>query len=282
MPEESPLLLGVKSLKDSLTHRVREILILLISTGLISWFFTNYPIFRDQATVYFVLGIFSLLGIIILIILQHIFGLNFIRLTLAEQGFVKVNKKILLILGILLFLLTFFFIGKSQYAIFAPRFQVVELGLFGNILMTIPSAIVEDFFFFSFLFSLLFSLLLLYFRSPMLPLVFSSIVIPFIFLIYHTLVYGFADVTNSFAVTIYGFEQILWMVLVRDLMILHFRHIGNNLAKTIFSQMTLTAFFLILLKSIYFWLTLFILIFIIFMWFRFLRKRKIEGVDRRL
>lgn len=277
MPSEekvNPLFLGT----DSITvHKARELIILLLALGLLTWYSVNVTGLFDASRTWLILGIFASVAVAFSFIIKRIGNFNF-NIPIAGRGFLPVPRKYILIFALILFVVTFFFIGRSPYAIFAPVFQLVECNVFCNSVLSVPAAIIEDFIFFSVFYGAIFSLVLLYTKSPVVALVISTISVPFIFLIFHLLVYGFSDVVNSTAVLIFGFEQVFIMLLFRDLIIVHARHVANNLSGEIFSQMSFSGLVLALLNSIWFWVIILILAVGVFLWIKFLRKKNVVGL----
>lgn len=272
--KDNPFFLGTDKLS---VHRVRELMLLLLSLGVLSWFAVNIPNFFEVSRVWLILGLFAAVAISFSFIIKKIGNFN-LNMPLAETGFLKIDRKYIFMFALVIFLVTFFFVGRSQYSIFAPKFQVIECDILCNTFLSIPTAIIENQVFFSVFYGLIFSFVLLYTRSPLLALVISTFIMPLLFLAYHTLQYGFQDVVSSTAVVLFGIEQIAIMLLLRDMIVIHARHIGNNFAKELFSQMTLTTFFITLFSSWVFWVAVVILVLGIVMWVRVLRKKNVKGL----
>ena len=274
MPElkkENALFLGSNEIT---IHKAREFIILLVALGLLTWYSVNLPDFFDIAKTWLLLGVFAAIAVAFSFIIKRIGNFDY-NVPIAGRGILPIPKKYILVFAIVLLLVSFFVVGKSQYAILAPKFELVECGTFCNAFVSIPAAIIEDFIFFSVIYGAIFSLVLLFTRNLWLALILATLLNPFIFLFYHTLKYGASDVVNSVNVFIFGLEQTLIVLLLRDLILVHARHVGNNVAQEIFTQMTLSGFFVALLNSIFFWVVLILLIIGIVLWIKFLRKRNV-------
>lgn len=238
---------------DTITiHKVREILLLLVGIIVIGFFATNIPKLMEVAQTYWWLGLTGIVGILSSFIISKIPALNF-NVPLSEPPIFPIPKKWLFVLSGLGFLLTFFLLSQTSYSIEAPSFQILELGTFGEAVLDIFAALAEDIVFFAVVPGITFTVIYYISKSPTTALIAVLFVTPSVFLTYHTLHYGWADVVSSFAVLIFGLEQTIIMIVLREILFVHGRHLGNNLGKLFFSQMTITTFFLTILTSIWFW-----------------------------
>ena len=251
MEPDNPLMLGND--KGNALKAI-EIMLLLTGIAIISWYSVNYPPLWEKAKTYWMLSVTSLTCILASFVITKFFKINY-NTPIAEKGFVDIPKKWLGGLIVFLFLGTFFFIAKEGYAIASPSFQVIELGMWGDALLSIPSAWAEDFFFFSFLAGLIFTISYYVLgKNPIPALIITTIAVPILFMTYHSYVYGFTDIVSSVTVFIFGLEQMGWLSVLRFMGIIHARHVGNNLSKIIFSQISITTFFTLILTNVWFWL----------------------------
>ncbi len=248
-----------------------RMLIILGALSMLAWLNINYPETSSQSTAFWLLGLLSAIFIVFSFIISKKAGFQFDFITpLAGTGILKLRKRWIMVLFIGIFLFTFFGLARAGYSITAPKLQIVDLGLFGDIMLSIPGAIIENVFFFSALFGFVFTIMLLLTRSPTASLLIAAIIIGPTFVLYHFLVYGFTNIPASLSVLLFGWENIMWMIVFADLFITDARHIANNLALIVFSQMSLQTFFMVLLLSPYFWVIMIFLILVI--WIR-LRSR---------
>lgn len=249
-------------------HKAREMILIVVAIIVIGWYATNYPKLWDDAKTFLFLIIGAGLSVTFSFIINRT-KLNF-DVPLAEKPLFW-TKRIIFIISAVGLLASFFFLARTGYAIESQDFQLVELGIGGDAILKIFAAIAEDVLFFAVVPGLIF-VIVFYFtkENAMIALIFVVILTPSVFVTYHTLRYGFDDIVKTTAVFLFGLEMTGWMIVFRDLIYVHARHIGNNVGQLIFKQMTLGTFFILLLTSWAFWAI--VIVIAILIYFR-LRKK---------
>jgi hypothetical protein len=234
-------------------HKVREIILIILTLIVIGWYTFNYPKLIDKAKDFERLGIIGAVGVLAgFVVMKTPMNLN---VPLSEKPLFPVfTKKILLAFSLIIGIVTFVAISASPYSIEAPTFQIVDLGTFGEALLDAAAAITEDIVFFAVVPGITFTIVYYASKSPILALIFVLILSPSVFLVYHTLHYGFTDVVASTAVFFFGLEMTAWMIVMREIFYCHMRHIGNNLGKLIFTSMSFETFVISILTSLWTWI----------------------------
>ena len=250
--------------------KVFELLLLILALFALVFFSTNIPELMSKAQLFWWLLIsgFILIGFGFLIPKVGDFEFN---VPLWEESPVIPEKydKFLLVGFLLIGLATLFFIGRTGYAISAPEFQILELGYWGNGILSFFAAFAEDIIFFGCVPALIFGVV--YYVTKNFPLsVFLVVVVtPLVFVIYHTYHYGFEDIVSTSAVYIFGLELSVAMVVLRKLFYAHMRHGFNNMSIVIFKYMTMEALFVWLLSNLWFWVVIIVVaVSIFYVWRR--------------
>jgi hypothetical protein len=246
--------------KNDLGHDVftkRIILEVMITIGLLAtlaWLTINTILFQ-VANIFWVFGLMALVAIISSFVIKGMGKSDLFDIPIAEEPMIPLfkNKKFLYSVFIIMFIVTFFVLSSSKYQIAAPRFQVIDIGVTGDAVLSISAAWMEDLFFFAVVPGLIFSFVYYFTKNFWAGIILLVGISPFIFMVYHLAVYGVTDQAALVFVLFFGFEMTIMMVLLRDIAYVHARHIGNNLGLLIFRQMSLTTFFTALLSSIWFW-----------------------------
>ncbi len=239
---------------DKFTTRViLEIVLVVIGLGIFGWLTIN-SLLKDTAQIFWIFGIMGLLGILAAFVIKGPGKSDIFDVAIAEKSMIPVNRKVLYLVFGGLFLFTFFLLANSDYRIAAPSFQLIELGLVGDSLLTIFAAIMEDIFFFALVPGMVFSLMYWITKNFWASLAVVITICPFVFMMYHIGVYGFQNEAAMLFVYVFGVEMTAMMIILRDITYAHVRHIGNNMGIMTFQQMSLETFFITMLSSVWFWL----------------------------
>jgi len=231
--------------------KVREIILVIIAIIVIGWYMSNYPSLSQEADLFYKLALGGGVGIIASFVISKT-ELNF-NVPLKEKPLIDIGNRLMIAIFILSGLFTFFIFSKTAYRISAPTFQVVDLGLGGEAILYLFSAMSENWIFFAVVPGLVFAAVYyLSKKNSLLSVLFTIILTVAIFVAYHTLHYGFTDVVATFFVGLFALEMSVWMVLIRDITYVHIRHIANNLGILIFTQMSVQTLFI---KILYSWVT---------------------------
>jgi len=235
--------------------KVGELLWLILSLFILVFFSTNVPELMAKAQIFWWLLISGLVLLGVSFVVPKVSDFHF-NLPLWEESPIIPAKydKLVLIAFIIIGLLTFFFIGQTGYAISAPEFQILELGAWGNALLSFFSATSEDIIFFSVVPALIFGVSYYFTKNLAFSFFLIILLTPFIFLTYHTYRYGFEDIVASVAVYVFGLELAVAMVVLRKLFYCHMRHGFNNFSIIIFRYMSLPTLIALILTNFWVWL----------------------------
>lgn len=247
-------------------EKIFEVLFVLGMAAFVLIFYaTNIPALMTSAQLYWWLLMGGMIFIIFSFITPKVGDWIFDMPLWSESPVIpKQYDKWLLIGFIAIGLLTFFIIGRTGYAIAGGvDFQIIEPGIWGEAILKFFCALPEDVIFFSVVPALIF--LLAYGLTKNIPFSFFLILLitPVVFLLYHTLHYGFENIVASTAVYLFGLELSGAILLFRKLLYAHLRHGANNASIALFKQMSLSSFFIILLTSLWVWLIFIIVILVI-------------------
>ena len=250
--------------------KILEIIFIIAGVGVLAFFGTNIDrdTIKQNPDTFWKLGITSLVIIGLGFIIKKVSaGKLDINTILWEKGVAQIPKKfdkILFIIFVVLGIFTFFYIGmartddegnKIAYAIDAPFYSIapVKANTMGRGILSFFAAHQEDVFFFGVMPGVIFAISLFVTKNPWGSLIITIILCPTIFTAFHASVLGPADVVGIVVTFIFGLEQILMGVFVGKLFYTHMRHGFNNLGKVIFKEMTMTAFFIMILSSWWVW-----------------------------
>lgn len=117
----------------------------------------------------------------------------------------------------------------NQSIIQIPPFQIVELGAAGKIVVTLAMTLGEDILFFGFLAPTISGVgRLISGGFQLVGTGISLALTPFIFMMFHFLVYGFQDATGSAFTFIFGAVCVLWTLTMRNIIFPNAIHATNN------------------------------------------------------
>jgi len=205
------------------------------------WFFFVNTTAAQEALVFFGLGTFALFSVLLFIVLKNM-GLK-IGIPLADKP-KFLNRKVLYILAISMFFLTFFgmFISKGAtagtYAIQSKSFSVINPGFGGGTIIDIFAVLFENYAFFISFATIVFTVGYFlpklwagrsYKGSSALGYAFLILLVPLGFMTYHMSVYGFENIMGSITTFAFGMEMVVMGLITQDIMWAHCRHLGNNL-----------------------------------------------------
>jgi len=240
-----------------------EIILLVIGLVVVGFFRVNTTLWQVAETFWF-LGLTALLGIIVALVVSKLGVVNF-GVPISESSIMPVKRRYLAAVAVIVGLATFFFISQTSYTVQMPTFQILDPGLGGTAILDFFAAIFENALFFILIPGIVFTVV--YYASGIfskgddnqrlrgiIALVIVLISVPIIFTVYHTGTYGFENIPATTAVFVFGFEMTAWMLLMRDSLYVHARHIGNNLGILVFSSMTIETFFVELMSNWVVWL----------------------------
>ncbi len=176
-------------------------------------------------------------------------------------------------IGLALFLMTFIiFAVKIDYAVASPDFAVVDLGMWGDLLLKGVAALTENFFFFISLNMVLVSLFGYYSRNPMLTEILSWAGCVAAFMVYHISVYGLEQFSTVFMLAIFGLEMLFWIKIWGEPNFAHVRHVANNVMKGIMDKYGLSVFVIQTMINPIFWILIMIIAVVGFARYRSSRK----------
>ena len=216
--------------------KVAYLLFLIFMNLMLLWFSINQPEFRSQSIWYFGLGTFGLIIWLIDFGIKNI-GKEMISTAFWEDPvFGKWSPFTFAIF-------VAFAIGWSAFWFFAtistkvsvvatPQiFQVVELGIAGNILTTVAFAIMENVIFFYFIPPTIFGIFYLITRRASISLI-GAVAISgfFVFPVYHFLAYGLTDIGATATVTLFGTVNSFFILVFRNPIFSDTWHAANNVA----------------------------------------------------
>jgi len=238
---------------DKFTTRIIfEFIMLIIGLSVLAWLTINSVIW-EKAQIFWIFGLMGTLGAGIAFLISGKGKKDIFDVPIAEEPMIPIGKKYIWTAFILLFFVTFFFLANSNYNIAAPQFQTINVGLTGDALLVIFAAWMEDIFFFALIPGLIFSIIYWLTGKFWIAVGFVVLLSPIIFTLYHLAVYGFTNQAAMTFVYIFGLEMTAMMLLLRDIMYAHVRHIGNNLGILVFRQMSFQTFFVAIFTNIWFW-----------------------------
>jgi hypothetical protein len=248
--------MGLDFGSDKLTGRVIAEIFLIIF-GLIALAFltintTNWEI----AQIFLIFGTMGFLIIVWAYVTKGKGKSDIFDVAIDGPPLVPGGRKLHYIFFIFMFLFTFFLLASSEYRIAVPSFQLVELGMLGDIILTFAALLMEDIFFFVAVPGVVFSFFYWVTKNFWVSAAAVILISPVTFMLFHMAVYGFTNMAAMTFVYVFGLEMVIMMVLFRDVTYPHVRHAGNNLGILIFSQMSLQTFFVNLTTSIAFWIVL--------------------------
>lgn len=209
------------------------------------------PAFKDVADTYFALGIFALLTSTITVIGKLTipgfhkflpFDYNF-----AETkwfGF-RIPTWVTIFLATIAGLSTLLALSQTQYLINAPTFQVILPNALNSSILAGVAGIVENILFFSAVWEFLHLVFaFIFFKTvknplPMVSMILSGAILPWLFLLYHNTVYGIDQKVTSQAVVGFGYEIVIMTMIFRNYAWAHMRHFFNNFAVVLYAQTTL-------------------------------------------
>jgi hypothetical protein len=229
-------------------RKIFEIFVILISIAILS-FLTINTILWEVAQTFWIFGLMGIIGITVAHVISGKGKTDVIDVAIAEEGILPINQKVLYILFFVAFLGTFFMLANTDYRIAAPAFELVDLGLGGSAMLTFAAAIMEDIFFFVLIPGLVFSGAYWLTKRFWVSIILVMLICPTVFMLYHLNVYGFANQAAMMFVFVFGAEMTGMMLLLRNVMYVHMRHVGNNLGILIFDQMSFETFMTVVIGS---------------------------------
>jgi hypothetical protein len=202
---------------------------------LLSWFSINQPRLAEDSIWYFIFGAFGLIVWLIDFNIKQV-GNELISTSLWETsvfGKLKPMHYLLLTTGSLFWAAFSFFntATSKQSIIGAPKvFQIIELGVTGDVLTSLSFAVMENLIFFYFIVPTIFGISYKASRSPLISMI-TAVFIGgiFVFPIYHLLTYGLTDISATIGVMSFGFMNSLIVLLIRNPIFTDTWHIANNL-----------------------------------------------------
>jgi hypothetical protein len=252
---------------DQQTARnVFEIMLLIIGLIVIGWFRVNTTLWQT-AEVFWFIGLTATVGVIAAFVVKKS-PIDF-DVPIAEKPVAPIPKKLLYVVFTVLGFATFFIMSQTSYRIAAPKFQVLDPGLEGNVVLSFFAAIFENNLFFVLLSGIIFSVVYWKTRNAYISMIPVLLIVPGTFLFYHWNVYG-VESADSWAVLLFGAEMIAAMVVLRNVTYVHVRHIANNLGILVFEAMGVQTFFITLMSQWLFWA--FVILAIIYVVYR-IKKR---------
>jgi len=217
-------------------RKIDEIILLFMGVIVFGFLYFNTTL-ASQALGYWVFGMMGLGGVVLAFIInKKNAGPDDVNVPISEKPLFG-NRKMILILTLLVGVITFFVLAQSEYRVSAASFQLIDLGLQGNILYTVFAALFEDSVFFIVIPGFTFYFVKRKTGNPMLAFLVALFLSPAAFLVYHTARYGPSDVVKSTAVFVFGMEMAAWMLIFRNTIYVHVRHITNNTSILIFDTM---------------------------------------------
>jgi len=246
---------------DVLNKRIIfEIMVTIVLLTVLSWLTIN-TVLWEIAQIFWVFGLMALVfTIIAFMIKKKDFKFD---VPLSGKPLFNIPKPLLYLFFMAMFIVTFFVLSITDYSITAPEFQILEVGLGGNVMLTVAAAWMEDLFFFAVIPGILFSVGFWLSKRFWPSITLSVIISPVIFMVYHLAVYGFTNQVALVFLLITGLEWVIMSMLLRDITYVHVRHIGNNLGLLIFKQFSFTTFMIFMLTNIWIWVIAIIIILII-------------------
>jgi len=260
------------------TGKVLEILFLATAWIVLFWYQTNVDIsaLLIKPTIFLWMGGFAITMILVgFIITKSTAGKFDFNVPLWDSGFFDTPKamdKFIIAGAIFMGILTFVGIGflPKEGGAFAlgfipttdaPAFQLVEVGTYsiGAAIATVCSAVMEDIFFFGVILGMVYGLTYGFTRNPWIALFTALFLVPLIFMLFHTAVYGFSDVVGMVITFVFGLEQTVIVIFTGKLVWSHMRHGANNAGKLIFTAVTFTGFIISVIGSLWFWVGVIIL-----------------------
>lgn len=215
------------------------VLIVISLLLLLAWFSVNQPRLAAQSIWYFNLGAFALVIFAIDFMWEAKSGDSIISTSFWESespifGEIGGMKLLVLFVGSLLFAgIIFISIVSTKASIVGTptTFQIVDLGLMGNIVVTIASCVMENVVFFYIVGPTIFGLILYLTKSPIFAIIAAIflngiIIFPF----YHLLTYGLTDLTAMVSVATFALLNTSVTLIVRNSIFSDTFHIANNLA----------------------------------------------------
>jgi hypothetical protein len=211
------------------------ILFIIFLLLLLSWFSINQPRLSESSLWYFIFGSFGLLLWLIDFNIKRV-GHEYISTSLWEPsvfGKLKPWHYLAITMGSLFWAAFSFFntVGSKQSIIGAPKvFQIIELGVTGDILTTIAFALMENLIFFYFIVPTIFGIVYKPTRNPAIAMI-TAIFIGgiFVFPVYHFLNYGLTDVSATIGVMAFGMINSMIVLLLRNPIFTDTWHVANNL-----------------------------------------------------
>lgn len=239
-----------------------QLFIIIGAVIALSWFAINVPEFFERSRVFWMLSITGLIMVAFGYIITKKFGHDF-NVPISGTPMFNIPRKVPVILALVSFPVTFFILSASGYNILSPSFAIVDITTADQAVLIAASAIAEDVFFFAFLPGFIFSVVALIMNkvfgvnggvSFIVAAIVTVLATPYLFMTYHTLVYGLADVVRSVATFVFALEMSVWMIVMRDLFYPHMRHIANNLSLFVFATTNVTGLLLGVLLSPVTWI----------------------------
>ena len=236
--------------------------ILLLAAIALMLFFTINTTMWNTAQVFMWTGVIGGLGLTIAFMMKGVGKTDVFDVMISEKPMFNINRKFLYVIFFIMFIFSFAILANTEFRLAAPPFQTVDLGLEGEVLLFAGAAFIEDVFFFILMPGLVFSIMywLLKRRSQSsggaafwVSLVGMVIATPLIFMFYHLAVYGFANQAAMAFVFLFGLENIIMLVIFRDVTYVHARHIGNNVGLLVFSLFSVETLITVMFTSLWFW-----------------------------
>lgn len=183
-------------------------------------------------------------------------------------------------IALALFVMTFvIFTVKIEYSVAAPDFQILDLGLLGDLVLKGMAGLTENFFFFISLNIVLSSLFGYYSRNTMVSEILSWAGCVGAFMSFHVLRYGLEQFSVTFMLAIFGLEMLFWIKIFGEPNFAHIRHFTNNVMKGIMDKYGLSVFFVQVMVNPVFWIIVMVVALVAFTRYRSSRKGKGKGLE---
>jgi hypothetical protein len=223
---------------DAITKgKALHIIFVFFLFAFLSWAAANSP--QDEKAIFYsILSIGSLLFILIDLALFKRAKIEFLDSVTYEPNetrpsfFQKIPNSVMIFLGFMLILFIAFSIANTQFSfVSAPTYSIMTFTqepLF-RAFMSGMAGIAENLFFFAVMFPTLVAVLNKIFNLPFpAALVFGILGIGVIFVFYHALVYGSANLVASISVFIFGAVNGILVYAFRNLFLSDIFHFFNN------------------------------------------------------
>jgi len=234
------------------TTKIVSIFIYLLITSFLIWVIVNDPMNFKYGLIYFSMMTLWFIATLFDLTFKNYFRGGDLIDTVSEEPREKRPFRILKNLTTFQYLLIVFVIcgtvffsiqSTGKLLVTAPTFQVLSFtqSLWYSSFLTGLVGVMETLFFFCFIFPTIYSLIYLRTREIILSLFTSILITSLIFVGFHSLVYGTANIVASISVFIFGIRECIFIYLFRSAFLPIADHFTNNFCATWFNTHIVSA-----------------------------------------